>query len=269
MNTKNTMSHEDLVTTLRNIRLTNMAREYVEMAKIAEQEKRTYEQYLWTLAVNEFTYRKEQKVKQLIKAARFPLHKTIDVYEFQKRQGITSKQIARLALGDWVRQGANVVFFGGFGLGKTHLAIGIGRALCGLGMRVMFTTVHDLIQQLIDAKKGLTLAKLLKQLDRIDLIICDELGYLAQTQEGADLFFQLISQRAERKSLLITTNLTYSEWDKIFLNPLSTAAAVDRIIHLCETFNISGTVGTKSWRAEQAEKNAAKHLTSSASNSTQ
>lgn len=269
MNTKPllpTMSHEDLLVTLRSLYLPSMAREYVEMARIAEQEKRTYEQYLWVLAVNELTQRQEQKVKQRIKAAHFPLHKTIDTYDYASRQGITPKQIARLAQGDWVRQGANVVFYGGFGLGKTHLAMGIGRALCGQGLRVFFSTVHDLIQQLLDAKKGLTLAQLFKRLDRLDLIICDELGYLAQTQEGADLFFQLISQRAERKSLLITTNLTYSEWDKIFLNPLSTAAAVDRIIHQCETFNISGP---KSWRAEQAEKTAAKKLTTPASASTQ
>lgn len=263
---KTTMTHEDLVTRLRMLFLHSMAREYVEMAKLAEKEKRTYEQYLWQLAVTELSSRKEQKVKRLIKAAGFPLHKTIDAYQFPIRKGITPKQITRLMQGDWVKQGANVVFYGGFGLGKTHLAIGIGRALCEHGMRVCFTTVHDLIQKLIDAKKALTLASLLKRLDRFDLIICDELGYLAQTQEGADLFFQLISQRSERKSLLITTNLTYSEWDKVFLNPLSTAAAVDRIIHLCETFNISGV---KSWRAENAEKNASQQLTEAESTSTQ
>ena len=266
MTNKGNMTHEDLIGTLRDLRLHSMARDYGEMAKIAEQEKRTYEQYLWNLAVNESAHRKEQKVKQLIKAAHFPRHKTVDGYDYASRQGITSKQIARLAQGDWVKQGANVVLYGGFGLGKTHLAIGIGRALCGQSLRVAFSTVHDLIQSLVDAKKGLTLAKLFKRLDRFDLIICDELGYLAQTQEGADLFFQLISQRAERKSLLITTNLTYSEWDKVFLNPLSTMAAVDRIIHVCETFNITGT---KSWRAEQAEKSASKTLTTSASARTQ
>ena len=90
----------------------------------------------------------------------------------------------------------------------------------------------------------------MKKLDRFDLIICDELGYIPQTKDGADLFFQLISQRDERKSFLFTTNLTYSEWDKVFLNPLSTAAAVDRIIHKNETFHIKGP----SWRAEAAKK---------------
>jgi DNA replication protein DnaC len=262
---KNAMTHEDLVTTLRSLFLHSMAREYVEIARLAEKGKSTYEQYLFTLAVTEFTHRKEQRVKRLIKGANFPLQKTLDAYQFPIRQGINQQQIARLMQGDWVRQGSNVVFYGGFGMGKTHLAIGIGRALCGIGLRVFFTTVHELIQKLLDAKKALILASTLKRLDRFDLIVCDELGYLSQTQEGAELFFQLISQRAERKSLLITTNLTYSEWDKVFLNPLSTAAAVDRIIHLCETFNISGKI---SFRAEEAEKAASKRLTDTVSAST-
>ena len=113
---------------------------------------------------------------------------------------------------------------------------------------------RPLIEKLLEAKTGLTLVSLWTRLDRYDLIVCDELGYIPQTKEGADLFFQFISQRYERKSLLITTNLTYSEWDKIFLNPITTAAAVDRIIHNCETFNIKGP----SWRAETA-KNRSKN----------
>ena len=104
------------------------------------------------------------------------------------------------------------------------------------------------------SQKNLNLSTHLKRLDRFDLITLDELGYTPHSQEGAELFFQLISQRYERKSLMITTNLVYSEWDKVFLSKIATAAAVDRIIHNCETFNIQGP----SWRAEQAKKNLEK-----------
>jgi len=121
----------------------------------------------------------------------------------------------------------------------------VTQKLCLEGFRCYFTSVHNLIADLLKAKQDLTLTSLFKKLDRYDLITCDELGYTAHDQAGADLFFQLISQRAERKSFIITTNLTYSEWDKVFISPLSTTAAVDRIIHNCETFNIRGPSGRK------------------------
>jgi len=155
-----------------------------------------------------------------------------------------------LATGDFVRQAANVVFYGGFGLGKTHLAIALTGKLCEAGFKCLFTTTHGLIDQLVTAKRDLALTSLFKRLGKFDLIYCDELGYVPHDQDGADLFFQLISQRNERKSLLITTNLTYSEWDKVFLNLRTTAAAVDRVIHNCETFNIGGD----SWREIEAKK---------------
>ena len=100
--------------------------------------------------------------------------------------------------------------------------------------------MHNLINQLVEAKRELTLTSLSKRLDKFDVIICDELGYVAHDRYGADLFFQLISQRAERKSMVITTNLTFSEWEQVFLDPRTTAAAVDRVIPNCETFNIGG-----------------------------
>jgi DNA replication protein DnaC len=228
-----------------------MSEQYVELARLAEKDKNTYEQYLWQLAELELEYKNKIRVNTLTAQAKFPLDKVLHDYQWEKRIGITQKQAARLSQGEWLKKGANVVFFGGFGMGKTHLSIGLGKALCANGFKVLFFSTHQLIERLMEAKKNLELASLFRRLDRFDLIICDELGYLPQTQEGADLFFQLISQRTERKSLLFTTNLTYSEWDKVFLNPMSTQAAVDRIVHHCETFNISGK---KSFRAEEAEK---------------
>ena len=244
------MNHEELTTRLKQLKLPSMAIGYVEVAKIAEKEKSTYETYLGKLVAGELAEKHAARVKRLLKDARIILPKTLDTYDFGVRTGITAKQIKRLGEGDFIRESSNSVFYGSFGLGKTHLALSLTQMLCEKGFRCYFSSTHRLIDDLQKAKHNLELASLLKRLDRFDLICCDELGYCPHDQAGADLFFQLISQRYERKSMLFTTNLTYSEWDKVFINPLSTAAAVDRIIHKCETYNIGGP----SWRAEQAKK---------------
>jgi DNA replication protein DnaC len=244
------MKHDELVVALRKLRLPTISRQYAEIARIAEKEKRTYEQYLASLVQIEEEEKRRLRVARLLKEAKIPIHKRIDAYNFAIRTGITLQQYKRLAQGDFVRSAGNVVLYGDFGVGKTHLAIALTQQICEAGLRCYFASTSAIIEQLLEAKRNLTLAALLRRLDRFDLITCDELGYVPQDPQGADLFFQLISQRYERKSLLITTNLAYSEWDKVFLNPLSTAAAIDRIIHNCETLNIKGP----SWRAQEAKK---------------
>jgi len=244
------LKHDELVQALKDLRLYTVSREYVEAAKNAEQEKFTYEQYLANLIKLEQSHRQNNRIKKLTKDAKIPLAKSLESYNFKIRTGITENQFNRLATGEFLRQGGNLVFYGSFGVGKSHLAVSLTQKLCELGYRCFFSSTSALINQLLVAKRDLELNTLLKRLDRFDLLVCDELGYLPQNQEGADLFFQLISQRAERRSLLITTNLIYSEWDKVFINPLSTAAAVDRIIHNCQTFNIGG----ESYRSIIAKK---------------
>jgi len=260
------MKHEELISGLKTLHLNDMASQYVEISRISEKDKRTYEQYLAKLVQIELAAKHRLKVERLTREAKIPLYKSQDTYNFDLRTGITAKEINRLATGDFVRQAANVVFYGSFGVGKTHLAIALAGKLCEAGFKCLYSTTHGLINQLITAKRDLALASLFKRLDKFDLIVCDELGYVPHDQDGADLFFQLISQRNERKSLLITTNLTYSEWDKVFLNLRTTAAAVDRVIHNCETFNIEGP----SWREIIAKKRlATKELTETASQLTQ
>lgn len=244
------MTHEELTRNLRELNLQAMAEGYIEASRAAEKGRLTYEQYLAGLAREEINYKNDMRIKRLAKEAKIPLEKRLETYDFSSRTGITDQEFKRLAKGDFVREGSNVVFFGSFGVGKTHLATALINELVKIKMRCLFVSTHILIEQMCEAKKNLTLQSLFKRLERYDLLVCDELGYIAQTQEGADLFFQLISMRSERKSVLITTNLTYSEWDRVFINPLNTAAAIDRIIHKCETFNIAGS----SWRAEEAKK---------------
>jgi len=234
------IKHEELVLSLKQLRLNRMVHEYVEVARFAEKEKLTYEQYLAKLIQVEIEAKRQNRIKKLIWDSKIPYSKNIETYDFSIRTGLTELQFSRLSEGEFIKTGGNIVFYGSFGVGKTHLAIQLLQRMCELGNRCIYYSTHSLINHLLTAKRDLEINSLFKRLDRYDLIVCDELGYIPHTQEGADLFFQLISQRAERKSLLITTNLTYSEWDKVFLNPLTTAAAVDRIIHNCQTFNIGG-----------------------------
>ena len=245
------MNHEELIANLKQLHLATIAKDYAELARLSEQSKGTYEQYLAALATVELTHRRKLRTARLLKEAMLPRGKRLEDYDFKRRSAITEQQSKRLCEGAFVKNAENVVFFGEFGTGKSHLAEGITRALCERGYRCLFISVAVLITSLLDAQKTLSLAAYYRKLDRYDLITLDELGYTPQTKEGADLFFQLISQRYERKSMMITTNLTYSEWDQVFLNPTTTAAAVDRIIHHNEAFSFAGP----SKRAEEAQRN--------------
>lgn len=244
------MNNAELNNALTGLKLTAMARDFVEAAKVAEKAQFTFEQYLSQLVQTELQERHASRVKRYVKEATFPMVKTQSTFDFKKRTGITEQQFKRLTEGHFLKEATNIVFYGESSVGKTHLALALAHSLCEKGYRCLFTPTNTLIEQLILAKKNQTILNLTKRLDRYDLIVCDELGYIPQEPQGADLFFQLISQRSERRSLAITTNLTYSEWEKIFLNPLTTAAAVERIIANCETFHVKGP----SWRKEMAKK---------------
>ena len=232
------MNHQELTDGLKELKLTAMREQFVEIATLANQKNMTYEKYLGLLVKAELETKQKRKVDGLIKKATLPLAKSISNFDFNRLSGNTARDFSKLSEGHFLKVPNNIVFYGGFGVGKTHLSIALVRALCEKGYKCYFSTLSSLIQKLIDARLENKLSDLNKRLDKYDLIVCDELGYLAQTQDGADLFFQLISQRYERKSILITTNLTYSEWDKVFLNPLNTAVAVERIVHNCITYNI-------------------------------
>lgn len=256
------MRHDELTVGLRRLSLHAVSRDYSQLAKEAEKTKLTYEQYLALVTQHEIREKDRLRTERLIKAAKIPFLKLQGEFDFKTRTGVSEQAIARLSTGEFLKSGGNVVFYGSFGVGKSHLAMAITRELCQRGFRCLFTSTAAMINSLCAAQKDLVLASLFKKLDRFDLITLDELGYTPQTQDGANLFFQLIAERSERKSLMISTNLTYSEWDKVFINKLATAAAVDRIIHNCETFNIQGP----SWRSQVAKarnlKNQGKGLAS-------
>jgi len=244
------MQHQELVENLKSLRLFEMARNYHEAATFAQMKSLTFEQYLASLVEREQEVRQQRRVQSLIKAANILNAKRLETYDYSCRSGVTASAMAKLATGQFIEEKANIVFYGSFGLGKSHLATGLVLDLCARGFKCRFYDTHALINELLEAQKSLQLAKIQKRLDKFDVIICDELGYVPYEREGANLFFQMISYRYERKSLIFTTNLTYSEWEKVFIDSITTAAAIDRIIHRCYTFNIQGP----SWRAEEASR---------------
>lgn len=234
------MTQIELEATLKELKLYAMLKQYIEVASLANKKDEPYENYLGMLSQLELNEKNNRRIAGLIRNAKLPLNKSIVNFDFSRISGFSAKEFNSLCEGSFLKEPLNIVFYGGIGVGKTHLAIALIQRLSEKGYKCYFSTLSALIQDLTNARLENRLSDLNKKLDKFDLLVCDELGYLAQTQDGADLFFQLISQRYERKSILITTNLTYSEWDKIFINPLNTAVAVERIIHNCITYNFKG-----------------------------
>lgn len=233
-------TYTELNRILKDFRLSGIANHFTALAKKSEQEKHTYEQYLSLLIEKEITTRKLNKTKRLMIGAKIPILKSISELDFTQVEGFSKRQWDELATGEFIEQKTNVVLFGSFGVGKTHIATSLLVHFCEQGISSLFTTTHKIIQEMLQAKEKLLLNQFFKKLDKYDVILFDELGYVPQSEEGGNLFFQLISDRAERKSIIITTNLTFSEWDKVFANKLSTAAAIERVIHKSKVFNIRG-----------------------------
>lgn len=175
--------------------------------------------------------RRHRRVQRLRRASKLPPGKTFEALD-EKRLPLTlQRQTRELCKGDFLDQATNVLCFGLPGTGKTHLACALGHALVELGRPVLFTPAYRLVQQLLAAKRDLELPRALKKLDHFDLLILDDIGYVRQSPEEVEVLFTLLSERYERKSMLVTSNLVFSDWDQIFQNPMTTASAIDRIVH--------------------------------------
>src|ERR1700678_3443740 len=225
---------------LKQLRLPNMHAEFEKLAREAASANENYEQYLLRLTELEVTARSANVLATRIKNATFPIHKDFDTYDFTAMPSVSKPKILELARGDWLEQRANAIFVGQPGTGKTHLATALGLAACRLGYRVRFFTAAGLVNRLEEAQKQYQLDRFLGQLDRADLLICDELGYLSFSRAGAELLFQVFADRYERKSLLITSNLAFSDWGQVFQGERMTAALLDRLTHRCHIFEMNG-----------------------------
>ena len=178
------------------------------------------------------------------------MHKDFDTYDFSALPGLPKQKVLELARGEWLEQRFNCCLIGNAGTGKTHLATALGLAACRQGKRVRFFTAAGLVTQLEEAQQGHRLDRFLGQLDRADLLICDELGYLSFSRAGAELLFQVFADRYERRSLLITSNLAFGDWGQVFQGERMTAALLDRLTHHCHIFEMNG----ESYRFKESMK---------------
>jgi DNA replication protein DnaC len=175
--------------------------------------------------------RMERRVDRLMKASKLPLGKTLDALDRVRVPKNVMRRVDELARGDFLARAENVLVFGKPGVGKSHIACALGHALIEQGHSVFFAPTYQLVQQLLAARRDLALPKALRQLDAFDLVILDDIGYVQQSADEAEVLFTLMAERYERRSLLITSNLVFSEWGRIFKSPMTTAAAIDRLVH--------------------------------------
>lgn len=194
--------------------------------------------------------RHDRRVQRLRLASHLPEGKTFDSLERARFPRPLLQKLDQLASGDWVERADNVLIFGLPGRGKSHVACAIGHALTERGYAVLFTPTFRLVQELLAAKRDLDLPRALRKLDLFDLIVLDDIGYVQQAQEEVEVLFTLMAERYERRSLLITSNLVFSEWDRIFRNPMTTAAAIDRLVHHSVILEFTG----RTYRGDKAQE---------------
>jgi len=217
-----------------------MCAEFEKLAREASAANETCEQYLLRLSELEVAARSANALRARIKQAAFPVPKDFDTYEFTTMPTLNKQKFLELARGEWIDQHYNVCLVGAPGTGKTHLAIALGQAACRQGRRVRFFTAAALVNRLEEAQKQYQLDRFLTQLDKTELLICDELGYLSFSRAGAELLFQVFADRYERASILITSNLAFSDWGQVFQGERMTAALLDRLTHRCHIFEMNG-----------------------------
>lgn len=229
-----------LKSNLKHLRLPTMHAEFAALAREAATANENYEQYLLRLTELEVAARAANVLKARIKQAGFPVPKDFDTYDFTAQPSLSKPKLLELARGEWIEQHCNVCLIGNSGTGKTHVATALGLAACRQGRRVRFYTAAGLVNRLEEAQKQYQLDRFLAQLDKTDVLICDELGYLSFSRGGAELLFQVFAERYERKSLLLTSNLPFGEWGQIFQGERMTAALLDRLTHRCHILEMNG-----------------------------
>jgi DNA replication protein DnaC len=225
---------------LKSLRLPTMLAEHDKLAREASASNQTYEDYLLRLTELELATRSTKALTARIKNAQFPVLKELDSYDFSALPTLNKQKVLELASCEWIRLHCNCCLVGSVGTGKTHLAISFGLAACRQALRVRYFTAAALVNLLEETQKQYQLERFLSQLDRVDLLICDELGHRSFNRGGAELLFQLFADRYERRSLLITSNLAFSDWAQVFQGERMTAALLDRLTHHCHIFEMNG-----------------------------
>jgi DNA replication protein DnaC len=237
---------------LRALKLAAMAERHEEIISQAEVEGWTQGKCLRALVDLELAHRRTRRVERLLKASGLPSEKTLSTLVQEKLPSKVRRQLPALCEAGFVERAENVLIFGLPGRGKTHLACAIGHELIQRGHSVLFVPAALLVQRLLVAKKQLGLEQELKRLDGFDAVLIDDIGYIQQDREEMEVLFTFLSERYERRSVIITSNLVFSQWDRIFKDPMTTAAAIDRVVHHAQILEMTGG----SIRDEEAKSRA-------------
>lgn len=225
---------------LNELRLPTIKTLWPRFAETADREGWPAARFLAAIAEHELAERANRRVERHLAEAHLPPGKTLDSFAFEAVPMISKAQVTAMAAGDsWLAKGANVLMFGPPGGGKSHLAAAIGLALIENGWRVLFTRTTDLVQKLQVARRELQLEAAIAKLDKFDLLILDDLAYVTKDQAETSVLFELISARYERRSILITANQPFGEWNRVFPDPAMTLAAVDRLVHHATIFEMN------------------------------
>ena len=232
---------DSLVKLLQRLQLPYIRTNYHELAQTAAEQGWGHLDYLQRLIEGEVARREDKSLAQRVRRARFPMLKTLDQFQWSWPKKINRPQIQNLFRLNFIEQKANVIFLGGVGLGKTHLSIALGQAACARGHSVLFTTAIDIIHTLSAAAGTGSLKRTMQRYLKPSLVIVDEIGYLPIDKLGADLLFQIISERYERGAILMSTNRAFKSWPEIFNNDSTlTSALLDRLLHHADICLIEG-----------------------------
>lgn len=222
---------------LKSLRLSTMGQEIEATVRHAKEGGISHEEFLLGLTETEIQVRSENRQKRRLREAKFPLMKPLETFDLESAPDLDNALFRELATCNFIKEKRNIIFLGRSGTGKTHMATALGIESCQNNYKTRFVTGYGLVNELIEARKEKDLTRVLQKYTRYDALILDELGYVPFSKEGAELLFQVLAERHERGSVIITTNLGFADWTQIFGNANMTAALLDRITHKAHIIN--------------------------------
>jgi DNA replication protein DnaC len=240
---------EELLEKLQRLSLTTMSQAFEATALRAAKESLSHEVFLLELTRGEYDAKIRRRYERLLKQSGMLFGKTFETLELKQYSPAIRQQISSIRAGTFIHNATNIIAIGQPGSGKSHLACALGHQLLEQGTAVYFTTTSILVQRLLAAKRDLRLPQEMAKLDRFECLILDDIGYVQHDRDEMEVLFTLLAERYERKSVIITTNLVFSEWNQIFKNPMTTLAAIDRVVHHSIVLDL---MGVESYRAKIA-----------------
>ena len=246
----NDAERRELERLLSELRLRSFLDHHKDMLALAKRSDWDGDRFLLELARQEARDRLDRRVERILSSSKLPRDKTLGSLQIERFPDVVRQRIRELCQGEFVNDSVNVCLFGPPGAGKTHVMAAIARELALRGVTVLFGRVQTVVERLLNAKRSLELQRELERLDRYHCLCLDDNGYAQHDERELEVLFELLAERYERRSVMITSNVVFSEWDAIFRNPMTAAAAIDRVVH----HSIILELNVPSFRTEQARR---------------